>query len=86
MSRRDLARELESLLRTKREHEGKLAQAQGAGDPGRVSWLKKEIVEMDRRIRNLQDNLNTTEETCPNCKKLVVPVSNRCPKCNEYMG
>jgi len=84
MSKKDLYRELESLLKTKRDHEEK--KQQSVSDPNRVRWLEKEIMEMDRRISDLKSRLNSSEEECPNCRKMVIPQNNSCPKCGSYMG
>jgi len=86
MSKKDLARELESLLRSKQEHEEKRRQASYDNDYNLVSWYDKEIAEMDRRISDLERRLGSSEDECPNCGRMVVPVSNRCPKCDTYMG
>ncbi len=86
MSKKDSARELSNLLKSKREHEDKRRIADKDGDENLVRWYDKEIAEMDRRISELEYILDSSEDECPHCGKLVVPVSNRCPRCDTYMG
>jgi hypothetical protein len=86
MSKRDKARELESLYRSRREHEYKRKRAQEDEDHNLMNWYDKEIAEMDRHISQLETEINSGEDECPHCGWRGVPVSNRCRRCDTYMG